>query len=178
MARTDRHICSQAKKLGEVLKGCSIYVVGLGQRKVMVSQVLARRLPRYRCYDVSSIMCSTYASLAGGDTAVPTLPELVSAEPLADVEQLSRAVTRELQQMTRSVFVAWDGAFAQSYYMVMQQGIVVHLDFEVCSSSAAVPGPCVLLACERSPVLISCLSCGPHAYRLQRMRLRSLPTAP
>lgn len=129
----------KAKKLGEILKGCSLYVVGLGQRKVMVSQVLARRLPRYRCYDVSSIMCSTYATLAGGDAAVPTLSELVTAEPLADVEQLSRAVTRELQQMTRSVFVAWDGAVAQSDYMVMQQGIVVHLDFETPTDAIALP---------------------------------------
>lgn len=94
----------KAKQLVEVLKGCSIYLVGLGGRKSAVGRVLSRRL-RYRCYDISTIMCSTYAALGeGGDLS---LSQLVAKEPLADVEQLSGAVLTQVQQFTRSVFVAW-----------------------------------------------------------------------
>jgi hypothetical protein len=118
----------KAKELVETLKGCSIYVVGLGGRKSAVSRVLARRL-RYRCYDVSALMCSTYAAMSGGDGTL-SLPQLIAKEPLADVEQLAGAVLTEVQQFTRSVFVAWDGAVGQSAFAVMQQGIIVNLEFD------------------------------------------------
>ena len=87
----------QAETLGTLLKGCSIYIVGLGSRKTAIGRVLSRRLPRYRVYDVGSLMCTTYRSLAGGEEAL-SLQQLVSKEPLADVEQLANAVLRELQQ--------------------------------------------------------------------------------
>ena len=119
----------KAKDLAETLKGCSVYVVGLGGRKSAVARVLARRL-RYRCYDVSSLMCSTYGALNGPGEPAVSLPQLLAKEPLADVEQLATAVLGEVQQFTRSVFVAWDGAVDASSFAVMQQGMVVNLDFE------------------------------------------------
>lgn len=119
----------KAKELGETLKGCSLYLVGFGARKTAVARLLSRRLPRYRLYDVGTIMCSTYAAM-GGDGGAVSLKDLMAKEPLADVEQLSQAVLREVQQFARSVFVAWDGAITTADYMVMQQGIVVHLDFD------------------------------------------------
>jgi len=119
----------KAKELTEMLKGCSLYIMGLGGRKSAVGRVLARRL-RYRCYDVSSLMCSTYAALGGGDAQALSLPQLVAKEPLADVEQLAGAVLGEVQQFTRSVFVTWDGAVEPSAFAVMQQGLVVTLEFE------------------------------------------------
>ena len=117
----------KAKELNEMLKGCSLYVVGLGGRKTAAARVLARRL-KYRFYDVTALMCSTYAALSGGGEV--SLPQLVAKEPLADVEQLSGAVLGQVQQITRSVFVAWDGAIDTGSYAVMQQGIVVNLVFE------------------------------------------------
>jgi len=128
----------QAETLGTLLKGCSIYIVGLGSRKTAIGRVLSRRLPRYRVYDVGSLMCTTYRSLAGGEEAL-SLQQLVSKEPLADVEQLANAVLRELQQYSRSVFVTWDGAVTSSDYMVMQQGLVVHLDLSTKSEEVALP---------------------------------------
>ena len=118
----------KAKELVEVLKGCSVYVTGLGGRKSAVARVLARRL-KYRCYDINSLMCSTYAALSTSGETV-SLPQLVAKEPLPDVEQLAGAVLTQVQQFTRSVFVAWDGSVDASAFAVMQQGLVVNLDFE------------------------------------------------
>lgn len=118
----------KAKKLFDVLKGCSVYIVGLGGRKSAVARVLSRRL-QYRCYDVNSLICSTYTALGGGGEAV-SLSQLVAKEPLEDVEQLAGAVLSEVQQFTRSVFVAWDGAVSPAAFAVMQQGLVVNLVFE------------------------------------------------
>lgn len=119
----------KAKDLAEMLKGCSIYVVGAGGRKTAVARVLARRLC-YRCYDISNLMCTTYSALSGDSETPVSLPQLLAKEPLADVEQLASAVLSEVQQFTRSVFVTWDGAVDMSAFAVMQQGLVVHLDFE------------------------------------------------
>jgi len=119
----------RAKELSETLKGCSLYLVGFGARKTAVARLLSRRLQNYRLYDVGSIMCSTYSAMGGGGEAV-SLSQLLAKEPLADVEQLSQAVLREVQQFARSIFVAWDGAVSTADYMVMQQGIVVHLEFD------------------------------------------------
>jgi len=102
--------------------------VGLGGRKAAVSRVLARPL-RYRCYDVTSLMCTTYAALGGGGDPV-SLSQLVAKEPLADVEQLAGAVLSEVQQFSRSVFTTWDGSVGSNDFAVMQQGLVVSLDFE------------------------------------------------
>lgn len=118
----------KAKELAEVLKGCSLYLVGFGQRKTAVGRLLSRRLPRYRFYDVSSLVCNTYSAMAKLEPM--GMAQLLSSEPLADVEQLAQAVLREVQQFSRSVFVAWDGAIKKEDYMVMQQGIVVNLVFE------------------------------------------------
>jgi len=128
----------QAETLGKLLKGCSIYIVGLGSRKTAIGRVLSRRLPRYRVYDVASLMCSTYRSLSGGDETL-ALKQLVSKEPLADVEQLANAILLQLQQYSRSVFVTWDGAVTTSDYMVMQQGLVVHLDVGTKPEEVALP---------------------------------------
>lgn len=118
----------KAKELAEVLKGCSLYLVGFGQRKTAVGRLLSRRLPRYRFYDVGGLVCSTYSAMA--KTEPLGMAQLLQKEPLSDVEQLAQAVLREVQQYSRSVFVAWDGAIKPADYMVMQQGIVVNLIFD------------------------------------------------
>jgi len=119
----------KAKELSDVLQGCSLYLVGLGPKKTAVGRVLARRLSRYRCYDIGTLMASTYQQLSGSEEGAEsvTLAQLVSAEPLADVEQLAGAVLQQVQAFSRSVFVTWDGAVSTSDFAVMQQGIVVHI---------------------------------------------------
>ena len=121
---------AQAKELGEALKGCSLYLVGAGARKTAIGRVLARRLPRYRFYDLSSLMCSTYQTLSKATDKV-SLKQLLAAEPLSDVEELSSALLQEVQQYTRSVHVVWDGSISTANFMVMQQGIVVNVVTEV-----------------------------------------------
>jgi len=118
----------QAKELDNLLKGCSLYLVGIGPKRAMVGRVLSRRLPNYRCYDVGSLMCSTYKAISGVDEDV-TLPELMAAEPLTDVVQLSDLVMREVQAFKRAIVTVWDGCIKPSDYMIMQQGIVVNLAF-------------------------------------------------
>lgn len=118
----------QARELDGVLKGCSLYLVGLGPRKAAIGKVLARRLAQYRVYDVSTILLSTVRSLNDGQAI--SMEKLLESEPLDDVKTLADAVLREIQQYTRAVFVTWDGSVERSDFMVMQQGIVVHLDFE------------------------------------------------
>lgn len=118
----------KATKLFDTLQGCSIYLVGLGGRRSAVGKVLARRL-KYRCYDINNLMCSTYSALSGGGDPL-SLPQLVAKEPLADVEQLANAVLREVQQFTRSVFIGWDGGVDVASFAVMQQGIIVNVQFE------------------------------------------------
>ena len=118
---------TQAKELTERLKGCPLYLVGVGPKKTAVGRVLARRLTQYRCYDVGTLMCSTYKALSGSEEEI-TLTQLLGAEPVADLEQLGAAVLQEVQPYTRSVFVSWDGAARRSDYMVMQQGIVVNIE--------------------------------------------------
>jgi hypothetical protein len=125
----DCRLCDvQAKELNSLLKGCSLYLVGIGPKRAMVGRVLSRRLPNYRCYDVGSLMCSTYKAISGSDEDV-TLPELMAAEPLADVVQLSDLVMREVQAFKRAIVTVWDGCIKPSDYMIMQQGIVVNLAF-------------------------------------------------
>lgn len=115
----------KAKELTGVLKGCSLYLTGLGVKKTAVGRVLARRLG-YRCYDVGTLMASTYQTLSGSEEAT-SLSQLVATEPLADVEQLAGAVLQQVQAATRSVIVAWDGSVSTSDFAIMQQGIVVHI---------------------------------------------------
>ena len=110
----------KAGELREMLKGCSLYVVGLGPRKAAIGRVLARRLGNYRFYDIGALMTSTYKSISGSEEEV-SLSQLVGSEPLTDVEQLSRAILGEVQQYSRAVVSAWDGAVDSSDYMVMQQ---------------------------------------------------------
>lgn len=115
-----------AKELEAALQGCSLYIIGTGARKSAIGRVLARRLGRYRYYDLSSLMCSTYQSLSKAADKV-SLQQLLTAEPLSDVEELASALLQEVQQYTRCVHVVWDGAISTTNFMVMQQGIVVNL---------------------------------------------------
>ena len=67
----------KARELGEALKGCSVYLVGLGSPKLeAVGRIFSRRLPKYRYYSVPELMCSTYATLSGGEegAAAPSSP--------------------------------------------------------------------------------------------------------
>lgn len=116
----------KAKELNEALKGCSLYLVGVGARKNAIGRVLAKRLTRYRFYDLASLMCSTYQALSKANDKV-SLPQLLASEPLSDVEELATALLQEVQQYTRCVHVVWDGAISQANFMVMQQGIVVNV---------------------------------------------------
>lgn len=140
-----------------MLKGCSLYLMGLGVRKNAIGRVLARRLPRYRYYDLPELMCSTYTAMQGATETVGT-KQLLHTEPLADVEELSSAILREVQQFSRSVHVVWDGAVSTANFMVMQQGIVVHLDTGVRHCSLAkILGP---LLDARSPSAAMLLGVG------------------
>jgi len=114
-----------AKKLFDALKGCNLYLVGLGARKQAVGRALARRLS-YRFLDTTSLMCSTYAQMKGSEGAV-TMKNLLAKEPLPDIAQLGALVMREVQAFTRAIIVAWDGAVEPTDFMVMQQGIVVNV---------------------------------------------------
>lgn len=119
-----------------MLKGCSLYLVGLGPKRTAVGRILAKRLTRYRCYDVGALMCSTYKALSGSGSDVDVdLKQMLQAEPLADVEQLAAAILREVQPFSRTVVVAWDGSVETSDYMIMQQGIVVNLEQDVRATS-------------------------------------------
>ena len=91
----------KAKELSEKLKGCSLWIVGLGPKKAAVGRVLARRLTRYRCYDINTLMTSTYQQLSAGDDGAEavTLAQLVATEPLADVEQLAAAIVQQVHSM-------------------------------------------------------------------------------
>jgi len=128
----------KASELGDVLKGCSLYLIGFGPKRTTIGRVLAKRLGRYRAYDVSSLMCSTYKALSGGSDDV-TLQQLLAKEPLADVEQLAYAILREVQPFSRTIVVGWEGAVAPADFAIMQQGIVVHLETEAEDSGAALP---------------------------------------
>ena len=119
----------KAKELSEKLKGCSLWIVGLGPKKTAVGRVLARRLTRYRCYDINALMISTYQQLSAGAEPV-TLAKLVASEPLGNVEQLAAAIMQQVQAYSRSVFITWDGAISTRDYSIMQQGLVVHLEQE------------------------------------------------
>ena len=119
----------KAKELSEKLKGCSLWIVGLGPKKTAVGRVLARRLTRYRCYDINALMISTYQQLSAGAEPV-TLAKLVASEPLGNVEQLAAAIVQQVQAYSRSVFITWDGAISTRDYSIMQQGLVVHLEQE------------------------------------------------
>jgi hypothetical protein len=138
-----------AAELSEMLKGCSIFLVGFGQRKTAVGRVISRRLKKYRFYDIGSLMCSTYTAISGPDGDSAGLPQMVANEPLENVEQLSNAILNEVQQFSRSVFVTWDGAVSSKDFMVMQQGIVVHLDFGEGGGDAALPAEDTEAVAER-----------------------------
>lgn len=116
----------KAKELVEALKGCSLYIIGAGARKTAIGRGLARRLARYRFYDLTALMCSTYQTLSKSEEKV-SLQQLMTKEPLTDVEELASALLREVQQYSRSVHVVWDGAVSTANFMVMQQGIVVNV---------------------------------------------------
>jgi len=109
----------EAKELASLLKGCQVYLVGLSARKNAVGRALARRLGTYRLIDAPALMLSTYKALSGGETTV-SMEQLMSSEPVEDVQQLSAAVMREAQQYKRSVIVTWDGAVERSDFMVTQ----------------------------------------------------------
>ena len=118
----------EAKELSALLKGCQVYLVGLSTRKNAVGRALARRLQTYRLLDAPALMLSTYKALQGGEAAEQfTMESLMASEPVEDVQQLSAAVMREVQQYKRSVIVTWDGAVEPMDFMVMQQGIVANL---------------------------------------------------
>uniref|UniRef100_A0A7S0JH29 Uncharacterized protein n=1 Tax=Calcidiscus leptoporus TaxID=127549 RepID=A0A7S0JH29_9EUKA len=116
----------QAKGLADDLKGCSIYLIGCGERKLAIGRILAKRLRSYRFYDVPSLMCSTYRSMPSADD-VETVGQLCAAEGVDDVAQLSRLVMDQVQSCARSVVSVWEGAVARADFAVMQQGIVVNL---------------------------------------------------
>jgi len=121
----------KAKELGGLLKGCSVYLVGTGGAKLdTVGRIFARRLPKYRYYSVPDLMCSTYATISGGEVgaAPPKMGAMYDAEPLADVQALARAIMDQVQQYTRCVVSVWEGAVTTSDFAVMQQGIVVHVE--------------------------------------------------
>lgn len=121
----------EAKELSALLKGCQVYLVGLSTRKIAVGRALARRLQTYRLLDAPALMLSTYKALQGGEaTEQLSMEVLMASEPVEDVQQLSAAVMREVQQYKRSVIVTWDGAVEPMDFMVMQQGIVANLQFE------------------------------------------------
>lgn len=120
----------KARELGEALKGCSVYLVGLGSPKLeAVGRIFSRRLPKYRYYSVPELMCSTYATLSGGEegAAAPMMSDLYEAEPMDDVTSLARAITDQVQQYTRAVVRSWEGSVSTSDFAVMQQGIVVRV---------------------------------------------------
>lgn len=83
-------------------------------------------------------MCSTYRALSGTSEDI-SLAELIEREPLADVQQLSDLILREVQPFTRSVVVTWDGAIKPADYMIMQQGVVVHLNFDLTAEDVILP---------------------------------------
>lgn len=121
----------EAKELSALLKGCQIYLVGLSARKNAVGRALARRLQTYRLLDAPALMVSTYKALQGGEaTEQLSMEVLMASEPVEDVQQLSAAVMREVQQYKRSVIVTWDGAVERTDFMVMQQGVVANVQFE------------------------------------------------
>lgn len=128
----------EAKELASLLKGCQVYLVGLSARKNAVGRALARRLGTYRLIDAPALMLSTYKALSGGETTV-SMEQLMSSEPVEDVQQLSAAVMREAQQYKRSVIVTWDGAVERSDFMVMQQGIVAAVQFEGVDDDVCLP---------------------------------------
>ena len=110
----------QAKELSNLLKGCQVYLVGLSARKNAVGRALSRRLQNYRLLDAPALMLSTYKAISGGESTV-SLEQLMAAEPVADVQQLSSAVMREVQQYTRSIIITC--AFAmQPHGRWMQHG--------------------------------------------------------
>lgn len=114
----------KARELGEALKGCSVYLVGLGSPKLeAVGRIFSRRLPKYRYYSVPELMCSTYATLSGGEegAAAPMMSDLYEAEPMDDVTSLARAITDQVQQYTRAVVRSWEGSVSTSDFAVMQQ---------------------------------------------------------
>lgn len=117
----------KARELAETLKGCSIYILGFGSRKSAVGRILARRLKTYRHYDVTALVCSTYKAITQSEDDV-SLEALYAAEPLSDIEMLSQSVVQQVQQNMRSIFTVWEGSVSASDFMVMQQGIVVHLE--------------------------------------------------
>lgn len=129
---------AEAAKLAERLQGCSIYVLGLGTRKTAIARALASRLGNYRQYDVSQLMLTTVKAL-NPDAEAVSLRQLVAEQPLADVEALARAVLGEVQPYKRSVFVAWDGSVDTQDFMVMQQGLVVNLQYDATADEVALP---------------------------------------
>merc|ERR1712151_4974 len=64
---------------------------------------------------------------------------LMASEPVEDVQQLSAAVMREVQQYKRSVIVTWDGAVERTDFMVMQQGVVANVQFEGIEDDVSLP---------------------------------------
>ena len=128
----------KATELRDTLKGCSLYVTGIGARKNAVGRALARRL-EYRYYDVPALMCTTYKTLSGGAESAVSLQTLLAAEPLADVQELSAAVMREVQALVKSVIVVWDGAVSSNDYMMMQQGIVACVESPEADAEVALP---------------------------------------
>jgi hypothetical protein len=130
----------EAKELSTLLKGCQVYLVGLSTRKIAVGRALARRLQTYRLLDAPALMLSTYKALQGGEaTEQLSMQVLMASEPVEDVQQLSAAVMREVQQYKRSVIVTWDGAVEPMDFMVMQQGIVANLQFEGAEDDVYLP---------------------------------------
>ena len=126
--------------------------MGLSSRKIAVGRALARRLQTYRLLDAPALMLSTYKALQGGEaTEQLSMEVLMASEPVEDVQQLSAAVMREAQQYKRSVIVTWDGAVERSDFMVMQQGIVAHLDFDVSDDEVLLPAE--LEAADRKALL-------------------------
>mmetsp|Transcript_42460 Transcript_42460/g.93068 ORF Transcript_42460/g.93068 Transcript_42460/m.93068 type:complete len:276 (-) Transcript_42460:303-1130(-) len=117
----------KAKELGVMLKGCSLYVIGNGAKKSAVGSILAKRLSKYRFYDVPALVCSTYTAVSGGKT-VASMGKMCEAEPLDDVAKLNSAVMSQVQAYARSVITVWEGAVETSDFAIMQQGLVINLD--------------------------------------------------
>jgi len=125
-------------ELAEALKGCPLYMVGCGSRRTSLAKILSRRLPRYREFDVPTLIVSTYNAIAGGDDPCTSTGQLCEREPIDDVGQLNRLVLDQVQSYTRTVVSAWEGAVTAADYRMMEQGIVLHIVEEPSAELSAV----------------------------------------
>jgi hypothetical protein len=128
---------ASAEQLKAVLQGCSLYVLGLGPKKAAIARALAQRLG-YRNYDITQLMCTTVKTM-NPEVEALSLRQLLATQPLGDVEGLARAVLSEVQQFARSVFAVFDGSVEPKDFMIMQQGLVIHLEYGAEAAEVSLP---------------------------------------